>query len=197
MLLAGSDSPMSPMKAHDLFNLVVTSLLAVGTCAASTVTAWNAPLAMIMCIYLIADSFWLIVRPEIAGGQAGGGAFTLLVHHAAAFVVAFHALSWAPHTPYTCQMTVIEMNTFILMVERQLPAGARVTDVVHKLFVGSWVVTRLLWFPFLAVKLSLLNTYPSLLVQLACAGAMLVLTLQQLVWTWNFCVPAHRQIPLR
>merc|ERR1712127_631434 len=103
-----------------------------------------------MCAYLVLDSSWLALQPEIAGGTAGGGAVTLLVHHLAAGIIALHAATWSLHTPYVCWMSVVEINTLILMLERRLPGGAMVTALMHKLFVGSWVITRLLWFPILA-----------------------------------------------
>lgn len=191
-----SGAPMSEIEKHDQFNLVATSTLTAMTCVAYNSEPWNWPLALIMCLYLVVDSIWLVLRPEIAGGQEGGGANTLLSHHGFALLVAMHALTWAPHTHYTCWMTVVEVNTLILMLERRLPVGAPSAPLVHKTFVGSWVVTRLLWFPFLAAKLSMMDSYPSAAVHLTCAGSLLALTALQLVWTWNFCVPPERQIPL-
>ena len=128
--------------------------------------------------------------------SSSGGALTLLSHHFFALVVSLHALTWAPHTHYTSHMTIVELNTLILMLERQLPNGAASAPLVHKLFVSSWVVLRLLWFPYLATKLAFLGTYPNEAVHLACAASLLALTLHQLVWTWNFCVPEKRWIPL-
>ena len=195
MVLAESDT--SAVRAHDRFNLAATSTLSALTCAAHINEPMNAILATTMVAYLAADSVWLMLRPEIAGGQAGGGAQTLLGHHAAAFLISFHALTWAPHTHYTCWMTVVEINTLILMLEKQLPVGAPTTALVHKAFVGSWVILRMMWFPYLAFQLSFIDTYPSTAVHVACAASLLALTVLQCIWTWNFCVPPERQIPLR
>ena len=184
-------------RLHDYFNIVATSAVATLTIAAHAVApSYNLPLAILMCAYLVLDSIWLALRPEIAGGTAGGGALTLLAHHAAALFIAAHAAMWAPHTGYTSYMAVVEINTLILMLERTVARGALVTAVLHKLFVGSWVITRLVWFPILAVHLIGLGNYPSMIVQLVCACCLVALTVLQLVWTWNFCVPPERQIAL-
>lgn len=196
---------MSPVKIHDLFNLAATTALTGLTCSSLiSSSSWNEPLATLMVLYLAVDSIWLVTQPEIAGSggegtsstSSSGGALTLLSHHVFALVVSVHALTWAPHTHYTCQMTVVEINTLVLMLERQLPDGAPLAPFVNKLFVASWVILRLLWFPYLAAQLALLADYPSEAVHLCCATALFALTVHQLLWTWNFCVPEKRWVPL-
>ena len=183
-------------KAHDLFNLVATSAVTTLTFAAFASEPWNELLAATMCAYLVADSAWIALRPEIAGGQSGGGTATLLYHHAAALLVAAHALTWAPHTHYTSWMTIVEINTLVMMIQKQLAPGSPAATVANKAFVGSWVATRCLWFPFLAAKLAVLPDFPSDLVHVCCVASLLSLTVMQLLWTWNFCVPPEKQVPL-
>ena len=188
MLLAEREPSISPAMVHDRFNLMATTALTGLTCAAHIGESCNTPLAAVMCTYLVADSVWLIVQPEIAGSggdgasstSSSGGAVTLLSHHVFALVVSLHALTWAPHTHYTCDMTVIEINTLILMLERLLPEGAPTARIVHQLFVGSWVLLRLLWFPYLAATLALLGDYPSEAMHVACAASLFALTVHQL-----------------
>ena len=76
MLAAGEVPRSSPdseaSKAHDLFNLVATSAVTTLTFAAFASEPWNELLAATMCAYLVADSAWIALRPEIAGGQSGG-----------------------------------------------------------------------------------------------------------------------------
>jgi len=194
-VLAAKDH-VPPAEAHDNFNIVATSAVATLTAMSHMAQTWNRPLALTMCAYLVLDSIWLTLQPEVAGGTAGGGAITLLGHHLAALIIAVHAATWSLHTPYTCWMSVVEVNTFILMLERRLPGGALVTALMHKLFVGSWVVTRLVWFPMLALRLGAMADYPSLGRRLLCSGCLALLTGLQLVWTWNFCVPPEKQIGL-
>lgn len=192
----GGGNEMTMEKAHDYFNIVATSAVATLTTMCHFVTPlWNTPLVRVMCAYLVIDSVWLILRPEIAGGTEGGGALTLLGHHAAALLISLHAATWPLHLHYTAHMAVVEMNTLILMLERTVPGGPLVTGTLHKLFVASWVLTRLMWFPFLALRLSIMGGYPSVGRQLVCAGCLLLLTTLQFVWTWNFLVP-ERQVPL-
>ena len=136
--------------------------------------------------------------PEGIGGRAGGGALTIIGHHTAALLVALHAASWPIHTPFTCHMAVVELNTLVLMLERTVTIGGTlVTSTLHAVFMASWVVTRLIWFPFLAVRLSLMGGYPSLARRLVCIVSLLALTLLQFVWTWNSCVPPEKQVALR
>ena len=211
MILADGCSTMddgcspSPEMVHDRFNLMSTTALTSLTCAAHFQDPlWNTPLTAVMCLYLAIDSIWLVAQPEIAGSggegdsstSSSGGALTLLSHHLFALIVSLHALTWAPHTHYTCQMTVVEVNTLILMLERQLPDGAAIAPAVHLLFTSSWVLLRVLWFPYLAAKLALLGDYPSEAVHLACAASLLALVVHQLIWTWNFCVPEKWWFPL-
>ena len=201
MLAAGEVPRSAPdsdaAKAHDLFNLAATATVATMTLAAQISEPWNAHLAATMCAYLVADSVWIALRPEIAGGQSGGGATTLLYHHAAALLISVHAFTWAPHTHYTSWMTVVEINTLIMMIQKQLAPGSPAANAANKAFIGSWVATRILWFPYLSLKLASLPDYPSDLVHVACASSMLGLTVLQLLWTWNFCVDESKQVPLQ
>jgi len=193
---ASDENPMTPAKAHDLFNIVGTSALTALTVASHVVhSSWNLPLAIVLSIYLVLDSIWLALQPEVAGGTEGGGAVTLLGHHVAALAIALHAATWALHTQYTCWMTVVEINTLVLMIERQLADGV-LKAVANKIFIASWVATRLLWFPILSVRFSIMAGYPSLARRLVCAACLAFLTVLQGLWTWNFLVPAERQITL-
>jgi len=183
-------------EPHDYFNLLATSAMAALVVMSRANPRWNRPLALLMCVYLVLDAVWLVVQPDISGGSAGGGALTLLGHHVLALLIALHAATWGPHTPFTSHMAVVEMNTLILMLERTVTfGGALVTATLHKLFVASWVATRLIWFPFLAVRLSLMGGYPSLARRLVCASCVFLLSVLQFVWTWNFLMP-EKQIAL-
>ena len=190
----------TPAALHDYFNLAVTTTVVVLVMLAHTVhPRWNRPLAIVMCAYLVLDSAWLAIQPEIfGGGSAGGGALTIMGHHLAALVVALHAATWPIHTPFVCHMAVVELNTLVLTAKRTVTIGGTlVTSTLHAIFVASWVVTRLIWFPFLCVKLSLIGGYPSLARRLVCTVSLLALTVLQFVWTWNFCVPPEKQVALR
>jgi hypothetical protein len=50
--------------------------------------------------------------------------------------------------------------------------------------------------PFLAVYLSFIDGYPSLARRVICSAMLSGLTVLQVVWTWNFCVPPEKQFPL-
>lgn len=183
-------------KAHDYFNIVSTSLMAVLTVASHVKRSYNLPLAIIVCCYLAVDAVWIALQPEIVS-ESGGGGYTLIGHHIAAFIVAAHGATWALHTQYVCWMSVVEINTLILMLKRTVGEGpALLASLLDKLFLASWVGTRLVWFPFVAVWVTFMGGYPSLARRLLCGGCAAVLTALQVVWTWNFCVPEHRQVTL-
>jgi len=198
MVASGAiDEPFwSAAKAHDYFNMGVCTWMSGLTVAAHLQPARNLPLALLMTCYLVADSVWIAVKPEIIGGTEGGGGITLLAHHVMAAVISLHALVWSPHRHYTCWLTVLEVNTLLLMFKKNWPGGALFQKVLDKLFVASWVVTRLIWFPFLAVYLSFIDGYPSLARRVICSAMLSGLTVLQVVWTWNFCVPPEKQFPL-
>jgi len=186
-------------KLHDYFNIAFCASMTALTVAAPFKAACNLPLAIMMAVYLVADSVWIAARPDFVTADnvdEGGGATTLLIHHAMALVVAMHAVTWTLHTRYTCWLTVLETNTLILMFKKSWSGGAGVQAFLDKLFVASWVVTRLLWFPFVAVYLSAVDGYPSLLRRVLCALTLNGLTVLQGLWTWNFCVPPEKQIAL-
>lgn len=166
------------------------------TVAAHVRTAWNLPLAILMVCYLVMDSIWIALHPNVIGGVDGGGGNTLLVHHAAALLIAVHAATCVLHTPYTCWMSVVEANTLLLMLKKNWTGGPLVQTLLDWLFVASWVVTRLIWFPIIAVYFSIMHGYPSLIRRLVCSCMLAGLTVLQVLWTWNFCVPPARQIPL-
>ena len=64
----------TPAALHDYFNLAVTTTVVVLVMLAHTVhPRWNRPLAIVMCAYLVLDSAWLAIQPEIFGGGSAGG----------------------------------------------------------------------------------------------------------------------------
>lgn len=186
-------------RIHDYFNLAITGVMAVMTVGSLTVRrAWNLPLAVLMVGYLIVDSIWIVLFPQVSGGSDGGGAGVLIAHHVLAATLAAHAASWALHRHYTSWMSVVEINTLILMVKKNLPKFAMgLEPLIHMTFVGSWVATRLVWFPILGVHLCIMSGYPSLGRRLVCGACIVGLTVLQFLWTWNFVVPEEKRVALQ
>ena len=96
-------------------------------------------------------------------------------------------------------MSVIEINTLVLMLSRQAKVGTLVPGS-DKVCIATWVLSRLLWFPYLAVRLALLGDYPSMARCLLCSGCVFGLTLLMhvaavCVDTWNFLVAVAKRVP--
>ena len=70
-------------------------------------------------------------------------------------------------------MTVVEMNTLILMLKDRQQAMV-INKVLNMLFLITWVATRLIWFPLMSVYVASMPGYPNLAgvscVLLQCSG---------------------------
>lgn len=184
-------------RVHDVYNLMFTTAMAVLTISAFSDRAYNQPLAVLMCVYLCLDSIWLLLDPDgISGGTDGGGPRALLGHHALAFGVALHAATCKAHTRYTSWMTVVEMNTLILMLKKIVSRPVVINKVLNMLFLITWVATRLIWFPLMSFYVASMPGYPNLARRVMCAVAVFGLAALQIIWTYNFFVPPERQIPV-
>ena len=189
--------PWSAERVHDLFNVAFTSSMAALTVSAFSKPAYNKVLAVIMCIYLVLDGLWLVLDPEgVSGGTDGGGARALLGHHALALLVSLHAATHEPHRRYTSWVTVVEINTLILMLKKNITKPAPLNKALNLLFLSTWIISRLIWFPLLSIYIAFLPGYPGLIQQLVVGFAMFGLTALQYIWTYNFFVPPERQIPV-
>ena len=99
-------------------------------------------------------------------------------------VVAAHAVTWAPHTRFTSWMGVVEVSTLLLMLKRYAPS-AQTRAALDLAFKVTWVASRVVWFPILAVFLSLQQEWPSLGRRIVCSGCVMGLAALQWFWTVN------------
>merc|ERR1740124_1332045 len=193
-----ADGLQVPLLRHP-HALAASTVMSALTIAARFNGAWNLRLAYVMGGYLLVDSIFIGLLPEIVaadGDGASGGVATLLAHHFAAIGVSWHAATWAPHTKYTSYMAVVEINTLFLMLKSHVP-GAQVKAVLDKIFLATWLSLRLLWLPPLLIWLSLPGqVYPSLLRHVFCAGCATWLVSLQFLWTWNFLVDKKKRVNL-
>jgi hypothetical protein len=191
----------SAARVHDYFNIVATSVMSGMVIAARFKggAVWDLRLAFVMGGYLLLDSFFIGLLPEIVaadGDGASGGVATLLAHHFAAIGVSWHAATWAPHTMYTSYMAVVEINTLFLMLKSHVP-GKRVKAALDKIFLATWLSLRLVWLPPLLVWLVLPGqVYPSLFRHIFCAACASWLVALQFLWTWNFLVDPTKRVNL-
>ena len=163
-------------RLHDYFNIGSISGLVALTLASHVHRPLNFPLAIAVFTYTALDTVWVALQPHAVEEPS-----SILGHHLMALVVSAHAVTWAPHTHYTSWMSIVEINTLILMLKRHVPTSFRpFMDLAFKV---TWVATRVIWFPILAVYLSLLSTWPTALRRYVCTAGLYGLALLQWAWT--------------
>ena len=162
---------------HDMFNIAsISGLFALTAGALSLTRALNLPLAICICVYIAVDTVWLALRPDIFDSPR-----QIWLHHILAMTVAVHAATWAPHTRFTSWMGVVELSTLLLVVKRYAPARCvKALDVAFKI---TWVASRVVWFPILAVYLTLQRDFPSVTRRVFCSGCCIGLAALQWFWT--------------
>lgn len=164
-------------RAHDIFNIFSISGLVALTCAALLNSALNSALAIAMLCYTVVDTIWLASQPAVFETP-----WQILGHHLACIVIAFHAATFAPHTRFTCWMGVVELSTLLLLL-KGYASSDRAKAWLEVGFKVTWVVSRCLWFPILAVYLSALPDWPSVVRRVVCGGCTFGLVLLQWLWT--------------
>lgn len=166
---------------HDAFNLVMLPIavaLTVAGLVSRTPSAGTA-LARFMAGYIAADSVWLVLQPSVVGAP-----LVLLFHHAVTLLLLAHSLTHAPHLRYVAWMTVVEVNTFFLILRRHWRARA-----VEALHIVTWLAIRVLWFPYLPFHWFWLIAEPwpagptGQARRLLVSGATVLLAVLQLFWT--------------
>ena len=142
----------SAARVHDYFNIVATSVMSGMVIAARFKggAVWDLRLAFVMGGYLLLDSFFIGLLPEIVaadGDGASGGVATLLAHHFAAIGVSWHAATWAPHTMHAQLVMQPTPGGFgQLALRRRLSAPGRASGGCPKLRSASASCqTRVFW----------------------------------------------------
>ena len=164
---------------HDYANLVALPVLSGLTFAALRTERAHLPLATLLLAYMALDALWMVVQPSVVKAPA-----VLLWHHAVAASLILHALVHPPHRRYVPWMSVVELNTFFLVLRRHLRRRW-----VEACFVLSWVVIRVCWFPYLPLHFMCLVPEPwpagthGVLAHLGVTAGVLGLAVLQLVWT--------------
>ena len=192
---------------HDYFNIACISGLVALTCATTLHAPLNLQLAVAIVTYTSIDTIWVMCKPEAVEEPR-----SLIGHHLMAIVVALHAATYAPHTHFTSWMSVVEISTLcapsptseshphpsfffdsrpraslslsarrLLMIKRHVPEGLKAP--IELAFKITWVASRVLWFPILAVHLSMQTTWPSAQRRIVCSACCYGLALLQWVWT--------------
>ena len=131
----------SGWRVHDYFNLAtLPGLIALTLLALLKDVAYNWPLAAVMWVYVFIDGVWIYLMPHIVGSPK-----ILLGHHLATLLVVGHVLTLPAHLKYTSWLTLVEVNTFFLVLKRHV-AHPLISAAFHL----SWLAIRTVWFPLAA-----------------------------------------------
>lgn len=137
-------------EAHDRFNLVAITPLALLTVASFAtgsrqvdVLLTNATLA-----YICIDTVYNLAMPACQPSAFRLASIT--VHHLFTFWLTLHPVLHHENSDMTALCTVVEINTLILTVNRQLKWKSLTVA-----FYATWVAMRLVWYPYL---IHVLNT---------------------------------------
>ena len=165
-------------EMHDFFNLaalppaVALTLASLATKRADVSQA----LAFYMVGYIVVDALWIAGQPSVVKAPA-----TLQAHHAVTLLLLLHPLTHAPHLKYVAMMTIVELNTFLLILRRHIARG---NQVVETTFAFTWLAIRAVWFPILAVHLACCATdWGSTARHVIVSTSVLTLAALQLHWT--------------
>lgn len=190
-----------PWRQHDAFNLVALPPIVALTIAdlLSASPRFARPLALALFGYIAADSAWILARPSVVRAPR-----TLLGHHILVLLMLLHPLTHAPHARYTAWMSIVELNTILLILRRHVRSSegsvlvALIARAVDACFTASWLAIRVAWFPYLPLHwwCFIAEPWPAgprgAVTRVAMASAALALALMQLAWTRN-ALRARRQ----
>jgi hypothetical protein len=118
-------------------------------------------------------------------------------------MLASHALAHPPHLQYVPWLSVVEVNTFLLIARRHANrAAAWVRAALDVGFYLSWFAIRVLWFPAVTVHVwCRAPPWPlglhGLVSRLVVTTLVTLLTVLQCVWTDKMMRPLLRQLLTR
>ena len=101
----------------------------------------NVPLARFFGAYIAIDAAWIALQPDIVGAPR-----VLIWHHLVTLLLVWHTLTCVPHQHFVSWMTVVEFNTFFLILRRHVRH-----PLIDLAFNLSWIAIRVIWFPIAAV----------------------------------------------
>ena len=119
-------------RLHDAFNLAVLPIVTAWTGTALIRTSMNIPLARVFAAYIAFDGLWIALMPQIVKAPR-----VLLAHHMATLVLLWHPLTYTSHKHFISWMTIVELNTFFLILRRHWTH-----PLIELCFKVTWVAIR-------------------------------------------------------
>jgi hypothetical protein len=129
--------------AHDHFNLyAVTPLVVLTFCAIVQTQPWAFYLSVATLVYIIADIVYNALVPECQPNTTRWA--TIMLHHVVTLWLVLHPVLHPENAHLTAACTIVEVNTLILTVNRNLKWKS-----LTYAFYFTWVTQRLIWYPYL------------------------------------------------
>jgi len=151
------------LRIHDLFNLVALSILCVVDIVYLTLaTDWaligseslgshHQHLSNILLVgftlYLLVDLVWVILVPRCVASNP----LAIIIHHLACLLMTIIPWTEAQFSWHLAINLLVEINTIMLTLRRNVSMGSLTYKVSNALFYASWVLLRLVMFPALVL----------------------------------------------
>ena len=135
-------------ELHNIFNLTYMGLIALWSALSWAKGQNGQDLAMYVlfdCSYYVLDTIFIICRPEITKSPK-----LIIFHHVVSFGGAFGVAYHFPQLRYMLvELTLVDINTWFMTLRRTLDKR---NVVIECFFYISWVVIRMLYYPYLLFK---------------------------------------------
>ena len=168
---------------HDAWNLGALGGIAVWTLG----LLWTGDVSWAywhtVVAYLACDFVWIAAFPRSVKAPV-----SVLVHHLVTLILLMVPYTYPRFFKYAVADLVIEGNTWLLIARRRIPRSMpRTRAVCTAAFFSSWVLIRLVWYPYLLFVFAYVERVRSAAVlQLAICG-------MQVVWSWSLFKPKTKQ----
>ena len=139
---------MNVKELHHIFNLTYIGLIALWS-AFSWSKGQNGEdlttYVLFDSFYYVLDTFFIICRPEIVRSP-----ISIIFHHIVSFGGAFGVAYHFPPLRYMLvELTLVDINTWFMILRQTLKKRY---IIVESMFYISWVVIRMLYYPYLLFK---------------------------------------------
>ena len=151
------------MQRHDMFNIVVLSLIVCVDLVYLTLATdlselgtdelgadyegLSDVLLISFTVYLLVDLVWVILVPKCVPSNPVG----IIIHHIACLVLI--SLPWMNRqfAWHTAINLLVEVNTLLLTLRRNVLIKSTAYHVFNVLFYATWIILRLVLYPMLVV----------------------------------------------
>ena len=140
-------SQLNAKQVHNIFNIVYVGVIAT----MSTYSWWmnlegdDLYLLSVICVlYYFLDTAFIAIRPDSVNSTR-----SILLHHVFTFIFAVETYRLPSFRSFCVQYLLVDINTWFLMVRQMLKERYLVIEVP---FYVSWVLIRLVYYPYLMFK---------------------------------------------